>query len=58
MTGLQHVPEVLHYFVDYQELPIVGTVLLLCRAELPGEERKWLPGFLHPLLEDGTHGSG
>jgi hypothetical protein len=58
MTGPQHVPEVLHCFVIYQELPIVGTVFLLCRAEPPGEEGKLLPGVLHALLEDGTHGSG
>jgi hypothetical protein len=58
MTGLQQVPEVLHCFVDCQELPALGTVFLLCRAELPGEEGKWLPGVLHVLLEDDTHGSG
>jgi len=56
MTGLQHVPEVLH-FVDFQEITVVGTVILLCRAEHPGEH-KWLPGVLHALLEDDTHGSG
>ena len=58
MTDLQHVPEVLHCFVDCQDLPVVGTVFLLCRAELPGEEVKLLPGVPHALLEDGTHGSG
>jgi len=58
MMGLQHVPEVLHCFVDCQELRVVCTVLLLCWAELPGEEGKWLPDVLHALLEDGTHGSG
>ena len=58
MTGFQHLSEVLQCFVDCQELPVVGTVFLLCRCELPGEEGKWLPGVLHALLEDGTHGNG
>ena len=56
MTGLQHVPEVLHCFVYCQELTVVGIVLLLCWAELPGNEGNWLSGVLHALLEDGTHG--
>jgi hypothetical protein len=31
---------------------------LLCQVQLPGEEGKGLPDVLHPLMEDGTHGSG
>ena len=58
MLGLQHVREVPHSLVDCQELPVVVTVLLLCRAQLPGEEGEGLTNVLHPLLEDGTHGGG
>ena len=58
MPGLQHVTEVPHGLVVRQELPVVSTVLLLCRAKLPGEEGEGLPDVLHPLLEDGTHGGG
>ena len=54
----QHVTEVPHGLIDCQELPVVSTVLLLCRAKLPGEEGEGLPDVLHPLLEDGTHGGG
>ena len=58
MPGLQHVTEVPHGLIDRQELPVVSTVLMLCRAQLPGEEGEGLPDVSHPLLEDGTHGSG
>jgi len=56
MPGLQHVTEVPHGFIDRQELPVVSTVLLLYRAQLPGEEGEGLSDVLHPLLKDGTEG--
>ena len=43
---------------DRQELPVVGAVFLLRQAEFSGKESEGLPDALHPLLEDGTHGSG
>jgi len=58
MPGLRHVKEVPQNLVDCQKLPVVGTLFLLCRAELPGEEGEGLPDVLHPLLENGTHGGG
>jgi len=58
MPGLQHVTEVPHGFIDRQEPPVVSTVILLCRAQLLGEEGKGLPYVLHPLLENGTHDGG
>jgi hypothetical protein len=58
VSGFQHVAEVLHSLVDSQELSVVGTVFLLCRAELLGKEGEGLPDVLHLLLEDGTHGGG
>jgi hypothetical protein len=38
VTRFQHVAEKLHGLVDSQYFPIVGTVFLLCRVELLGEE--------------------
>jgi len=58
MPGLQHVMEVPYSLVECQELPVLGTVFLLCQAHLPGEEGEGLSDILHPLLEDGTHGGG
>jgi len=58
MPGLQHVTKVSHSLVDCQELPVVGTVFLLCRAQVPGEECEGLPDVLHLLFEDSTHGGG
>jgi len=58
MPDLQHVTEVPHGLIDRQELPVVSTVFLLCRAQLRGEEGEGLSDVLHPLLEDGTYGSG
>jgi len=58
MPGLHHVTKVPHRLVNRQEVPVVGTVFLLCRAQFPGEEGEGLPDVLHPLLEDGTHGGG
>ena len=58
MPVLQHVTEVPHGLIDLQELRVVSTVIWLCRAQLPGEKGEGLPGVLHPLLEDGTHGGG
>ena len=58
MPGDQHVTEVPHDLLERQELPVVSAVILLCRAQLPGEESEELPDVLHTLLEDGTHGGG
>jgi len=58
MLGLQHVTEVPHGLIDRKELPVINTVLLLCRVQILGEEREGLPDVLHTLLEDGTHGGG
>jgi hypothetical protein len=57
-AGLQHVTEVSHGLVNYQDLRVVSAVFLLCRSELPGKEGERLPGFLQSLLGDGTLGSG
>lgn len=48
--------EVSHGLIDRQELPVVGALFLLRRAELPGKEGEGLPGALRSLLEDSTHG--
>jgi hypothetical protein len=56
--GLQYVTEVPHGLIDHQELPVVSTVFLLCRAQLPGGESEGLSDVLQPLLEYGTHGGG
>lgn len=37
MTGLKRVVEVSHGLVDREELPVVDTIFLLRRAELPGK---------------------
>jgi hypothetical protein len=58
VPGLQHVTEVLHGFINHQEFSVIGTVLLLGQAQLPGEKGEGLPDFLHSLLEDGTNGGG
>ena len=59
MTGLKHVAAVSHGLVDRQELPVVGAICLLRRADLPGKEGEGLPGALRLLLEDSAHaGSG
>jgi len=50
------VAEVSHGLIDRQELPVVGALFLLRRAELPGKEGEGLPGALRSLLEDSTHG--
>jgi len=47
--------EVPYGFIDRH---VVSTVLLICRAQLPGEESDGLPEVFHPLLEDGTRGGG
>ena len=51
MTCVQHVPEVLPCFVNYHELPVVGTTFLQCRSQLPGEVN-WLQCVLDALLEE------
>jgi hypothetical protein len=55
MPGLQHVSEVSHGLIYCQELHVVRAVLLLCRAQLPGEEGEGLPVILKVLLQNGTH---
>jgi len=50
------VAQVSHGLVDGQELPVVGAIFLLRRAELPGKEGEGLPGALLSLLENRTHG--
>jgi hypothetical protein len=56
MTGHKHVVEVSQGLVNLQRLPVVDAIFLLRRAELPGKEDEGLPGALHSLLEDSTHG--
>lgn len=56
MTGFKHVAEDSHGRVDCQVLPVVGAILLWCRAEFPGEEGKGMPDAMHSLLEDSAHG--
>jgi len=58
VPGLQHVTEVFHGFINRQEFSVIGAVLLLGRAQLPGEKGEGLPDVLHSLLEDGTNGDG
>jgi hypothetical protein len=50
VVGLQYVAEMFHRLVDRQQLPVVGAILLLSGAVLPGEECEGLPGILHALL--------
>jgi hypothetical protein len=56
VPGLQHVTKVPHSFLYRQEFPVVCAVLLLRRAQLPGEKVEGLPDILHPLLGDGNYG--
>lgn len=55
MTDLKHVPEISHGLVGRQELPVVGAMFLLRRAEFPGEG-EGLPDALHSSLEESTRG--
>jgi hypothetical protein len=55
---LQHLAKVSHSLIYRQELPVVCTVFLLRRTELPGKEGEGLPDTMNPLLEDGAHGRG
>ena len=43
VPGLQHVPKVPQSLINMQEFPVVCAVLLLDRAQLPGEECEGLP---------------
>jgi hypothetical protein len=56
VTRFQHVAEMLHGFVDGQQLTVVGAVLLLRRVEFLLKEGEGLPGVLEPSLQHGTHG--
>jgi hypothetical protein len=58
MSRFQHMAEVLHGFVDGQQLAVVRAVFLLGRVEFLGEECGGLPGVPDPLLQHGTHGGG
>jgi len=58
MPALQHMMEVPRGLIDRQELLVVSTLNLLCRAQLPGELGEGLPNVLHQHLENGTHGVG
>ena len=42
MSVFQHVTEIPYRLVDSQELPVVGTIILVSRAQFPGEEGKGL----------------
>jgi hypothetical protein len=52
VSSFQHVAEIPHGLIDGQQLPVIGAVFLLRRAELPGEESEGLPDILYLLLED------
>jgi hypothetical protein len=58
MTGLQHVTEVPHGLLDFQDLHVVRAVFLLCLAQVPGAEGERLSDILTSLLEDGTNDYG
>jgi hypothetical protein len=56
VARFQHVTEMFHGLVDSQQFSIVGTVFLLCRVELLGEQGEGLPGIVNPLLQHSIHG--
>jgi hypothetical protein len=56
LSGLNHVPRVLHCPVDRQELAVERAVLAFSGAKFGREKLERLPGAIDVLLQHGTDG--
>jgi hypothetical protein len=54
VAGLQHVAEMFHSLADGQQLPVVATILLLRRDELPEKKARFCQAFFTPCCSTAS----